>query len=841
MKKLFLLSLSVLFCCLGIAQEIRLSGKVMDAITHEPLAGAHIRIKSLNKVAASGNEGEFCIALPLDKEISLQISFVGYFSAEKKVHLKGDTNIVIKMEPDNELEDVYVYGARRHFGVSSTQMSAVSVPIERIETVPALLGEVDVMKVLQKLPGVQSQGEGTSGIVVRGGNYDQNLITLDGSTLYNSEHLKGFVSAINADMVNNVLLYKGAFPARYGARLSSVVDIGIREGDFEELKGSVGIGMLSSKIQLEGPIQRGMTSFNIGARVSYFDAIVMPMLEKVYDKPESLQPYAKMNFYDINAKLVHKFSDRDRLSAVFYLGKDVNDSSPTESTQTYSSDATAFHNKRGSMTENNWGNMVSSLFYTHKPENGLNINTNLSFSRYDYKLKIASEIEEVSAILNTADILSKYDEDSYIVHNSDINDLALATDFRLDRNRHELRWGAKISLQRLGPVVDVFKDSYRMVTTGGGERIESVQHVDTLMGNRYSMQTFSAYGEDDFELGRRWKMNLGLRYTLYAVKDKTYHSFEPRVSLRFLLNDRMSLKGSYSRMAQGLHLLTSSNLVMPSDLWVPVTEDIPLMTSDQLALGYNLNLTNGIDFSVEGYYKTMENVLEYGEGASYTRLNGDWQEQVVLGKGRSYGVELLVEKNVGKSTGWIGYTWSKSLRKFNSYNNIINGGNEFYANNDRRHNLNIVFTHTFNKHWKISGSWTFQSGRRGTLTTTSIYGGEPEEFDAFGNPMSSETYEYGDVWSASPEKIIHLDKFLKYYTFRERNGFVLPDMHRLDVGITYTAYTSIGVVDLSLDICNLYNRRNISNVYIGYHNNNTVLKGICLLPFMPSINIVLKF
>lgn len=840
MKKLFLFSLFLLFSQFAFSQNGTLKGKIVDAVTKEPLAGAHLFIKESNKVTVSGNNGEYSISLPLHAKLHLQTTFVGYKPYEFTVRLSGDTAMDILMVTDDALKGVYVYGARVDFGIKNTQMSAISVPIERMESVPALFGEVDVMKVLQKLPGVQSSGDGTSGIIVRGGNYDQNLITLDGSTLYNSEHLKGFVSAINADMIDNLVLYKGGFPARYGARISSIVDIGIKEGNFERIKGSVGIGMLSSKIQLEGPIWRGRTSFNVGARLSYFDVIAMPMLEKVYDKPEGLKPYANMNFYDINAKLVHRFSNKDKISAVFYWGKDVNDSEPTESTQAYSFMNKSYDNKRNNKTENQWGNLVSSLFYTHQGDNGLMINTNLSFSRYDYRLKIASEINEATTNSTTSDTLYKYTENSYIRYNSDINDIALATDLLLNRRKHSIRLGAKISLQKYGPVVDVFKDSYKKIWEEGNY-IETSQYVDTLLGANYYMKSFSLYAEDDFELSRRWKLNCGLRYSLYAVKDKYYHSLEPRLSLRFLLNNKMAIKASYSRMAQGLHLLSSTNLVMPSDIWVPVTNNIPLMTSNQWALGYNYNIFNGVDFSVEGYYKTMDNVMEYKEGASYTRMNGDWQEQVVLGKGKAFGVELLLEKKFGKSTGWIGYTWAKSLRKFDDYENVLNGGEEFYAGNDRRHNLNIVFAHEFNEHWKISGSWTFQTGRRGTITTTSIYGGKPNEYDAFGSPFSSELHKGGDIASTDPDKLIYLDKFLRYYTHKQRNGYVLPNMHRLDISATFTAQTSIGDIDISLNICNLYNRMNISNLYIGYHDNQTVLKGVCMFPFMPSLNIVFTF
>lgn len=841
MKKLLFFVLLVFRNLLLFSQSVNLSGAVCDASNKESLPGAHLHIAGTNRVVVSGSDGKYTMPLPKGETVAIEVTFVGYTSARFEISLQKDSVVNISMHPDGQLTDVYVYGARSDFGVNSTQMSAIAVPVESIKAVPAVFGEVDVMKVLQKLPGVQSANDGTAGIFVRGGNYDQNLITLDGSTLYNSEHLKGFVSAINADMVNNVVLYKGGFPARYGARLSGVIDIGIKEGDFEEIKGSVGVGMLSSKIHVEGPVFRGRTSFNVGARASYFDAVVMPLLEKVYNKPESVQPYAKMNYYDINAKLVHRFSENDKLSAVFYWGKDVNDSAPTESSQNFSASGIEYSNERGSKIENNWGNMVSSLFYTHKGDN-LRVNTNLSFSRYDYMLKNSALIDEEQKEAISGKTKYRYFEDSYIKYKSQVNDIALATDFLLLKGeRHDIRWGAKYSWQSFDPTTDVYKDSYKLISIDGGQMHEIRQFVDTLLGTNLNMHTLSLYAEDDFKFGKRWSANIGLRYSLYGVKWKTYHSLEPRVALKYLVNDKMALKASYSKMAQGLHLLSSSNLVMPSDIWVPVTKEIPLMRSEQLALGYNYNIAKGVDLSVEGYYKTMDNVLEYAEGSSYTKLNGGWEQQVVKGEGKAYGVELLLEKKAGNTTGWVGYTWAKSLRKFDIFGQEINGGEEFYAGNDRRHNLNIVFLHKFNEHWKVSASWTYQSGRRGTVTTTSIYGGKPDEFDAYGDVLAGSSYMWGETSSSNPEKIIHLNKLLKYYTTTQRNGFVLPDVHRLDVGVNYTTITSIGNISVSLDICNVYNRMNISNVFIGYQNNQTVLKGVCMLSFMPSINVNLTF
>ncbi len=746
------------------------------------------------------------------------------------------------------LPHIYVYGERAVSGAKSTQMSAISLPAMQVKVMPKIFGETDVLKVLQMLPGVQSTGDGKAGIYVRGGNYDQNLITLDGGTLYHAEHLKGFVSAINADIIDNVVLYKGAFPARYGARLSSIVDIGIKDGDFDKFKGSIGIGVLSSRLQLEGPISRGNTSFNIGARASYTKLIVTPFLEKIYDQPQSLRAYANMDYYDISAKLVHKFSNRDKISAFFYKGNDVNDSAPTDS-KSSSSNAYAdpseqiMQNKSiSNATECNWGNIVSSIFWRHEKDQGVSINTNFSFSRYDYMLKMSSKIDETQIAPLYNDTISQYKEDSYVKYNSEINDYSIASEFIFKTHeKHNLRGGLKFSWQQFGPLVDVYKDAFKKVRTGNSYTIFP-QYIDTVLGHNYNLQTLSLYAEDDFDLSEKWRTNIGLRYTLYIVKGKIYHSIEPRLNVRYLLNEDMSFKASYSRMGQGLHLLSSSNLVMPSDVWVPITKDIPLMTSNQVALGYNYNITNGIYASVEGYYKTMDNVLEYAEGSSYTGMHGDWQKMVVLGKGRAYGLEILLEKRTGATTGWIGYTLAKSLRKFDSSEGVINGGKEFYAGNDKRHNLNVVFSHQFNKHWRISANWTFQSGRRGTITTKGIYGGKPEEYDPYRYPFSGDLYKgQSEYISSAFDKPIHFMKYLRYYTPKERNGYILPYIHRLDLSINFTAFVGIGDLDISLDVYNVYNRMNISSVYLGYHENQPVLKGVCMFPIMPSLNIALTF
>ena len=703
-----------------------------------------------------------------------------------------------------------------------------------MKEVPALFGEIDVMKSLQRLPGVQSGGDGTAGIFVRGGNYDQNLITLDGSTLYNGEHLKGFVSAINAEMVDNVVLYKGAFPARYGSRLSSVIDIGVREGDFESYHGSASIGMLSTKVQAEGPIWKGRTSFNVAARASYFDAIVQPLLKSVYDNKKAMEPYAKMNFYDVNAKLVHRFSESDRLSAVFYWGKDVSNSSPTDSETNFGSKNGETRTKKNE-TKNNWGNLVSSLYWTHTAGDRFLMNVNASFSLYDYRL--SQNVSGYYESRKMGQLQRKTEEVSETRYDSKVKDASITADFRFRPvAAHDLRWGVKGSLQQLSPIIHAYSYNYDYTPTK-----ETRMETDRTIGKRQDLLTASIYAEDDWTVAPWLMANVGLRYSLFSVENKTYGSLEPRASVRFLLTPAMALKLSYARMAQGVHLLSSSNIVMPSDIWVPVTEKIPLMRSNQYAGGVNYEIMKGLEVSVEGYYKTMDNVLEYNNGASWLNCTGDWQSLVSLGKGRSYGVELMAQRSVGNTTGWVSYTWAKSLRTFDRPGQELNGGREFLAGNDKRHNFNIVVVQRLGQHWKLSASWTYQSGRRGILANTSMYGGVLQEWDPSFRPESSTLKE--QEYMQNRDDAAHWAEMPgMFVTYRERNNYKLPDVHHLDVGITYSvSHRGFGASEVNLSFYNLYNQQNINSVYIGKNENKYVLKGICMFPFMPSLTYTLKF
>lgn len=613
-----------------------------------------------------------------------------------------------------------------------------------------------------------------------------------------------------------------------------MIDIGVREGDFESYHGSASIGMLSSKVQAEGPIWKGHTSFNVAARASYFGAIVQPLLKSVYDNKKAMEPYAKMNFYDVNAKLVHRFSESDRLSAVFYWGKDVSNSSPTDSETKFESKSGEIRTKKNE-TKNNWGNLVSSLYWTHTAGDRFLVNVNASFSLYDYRL--AQNVSGYYESRKMVQIQRLTEDVSETRYDSKVKDASITADFRFRPvAAHDLRWGVKGSLQQLSPIIHAYSYNYDY-TLSKVTRTET----DRAIGERQDLLTASIYAEDDWTVAPWLMANVGLRYSLFSVENKTYGSLEPRASVRFLLTPAMALKLSYARMAQGVHLLSSSNIVMPSDIWVPVTEKIPLMRSNQYAGGVNYEIMKGLEVSVEGYYKTMDNVLEYNNGASWLNCTGDWQSLVSLGKGRSYGVELMAQRSVSNTTGWVSYTWAKSLRTFDRPGQELNGGREFLAGNDKRHNFNIVVVQRLGQHWKLSASWTYQSGRRGILANTSMYGGVLQEWDPSFRPESSTLKE--QEYMQNRDDAAHWAEMPGMFTtYRERNNYKLPDVHHLDVGITYSVnHRRFGASEVNLSFYNLYNQQNINSVYIGTNNKKYVLKGICMFPFMPSLTYTLKF
>lgn len=753
-----------------------------------------------------------------------------------------------------DLQEVEVTAKRHNFGVFSSQMSANSLSIEQIKKMPMLLGEVDVLKSLQRLPGVQSSGEGRAGIFVRGGDFDQNLFSLDGITLYNPEHLQGFVSAMNADMTDEVVLYKGAFPARYGSRLSSIVDVGMREGDMNKYHATITAGMLASHIQAEGPIWKGHTSFNIAGRISYFKLIVRPLLEEVvYDNPGQMDNYSNMKYYDINAKITHRFSNSSKLTGTFYFGHDTNEESPEVTTQSYKYDkyeevdgvnevvGTEYvDTKSRSQNINRKENLLGGLTYTHLFAPNLRLDAGVSYSGYDYRLGYNTSTESETKYDTTGygkemgETTKELSEFNNVRYASKVHDftgkLNLSYNWQIV---HDIQGGVQVNRTDLTPRINaqsyysqtVESSSSNLMPTSPEEKEEFYQNdVD----DKSSLTSWGAFIEDDWNITSWLKMNIGLRLQGYSAESETHLAVEPRVAARLLIGKGTAIKASYARMSQGIFLLSSGNLITPSDVWISLTKEMKPAISDQVSLGISHELTNGIQLSVEGYYKRLDNVVDYKEGSSMLEVKS-WRDMIAQGKGKAYGVEFLAEKTTGATRGHISYTWSKSLRNFDRPGMELNGGRDFYAIGDRRHNFNISITQRLSKNWDFSAAWILQSGRRANVATAQIHTGY---LDSFGIGIHPDAAIYNP------------DTYLSFMetasSFKEKNDYLFPTSHRLDISFTHHGSIGIGEMICDISIYNLYNKQNISSVYWGYKNSRPALLGVCLFPIMPSITLTLK-
>ncbi|MDR2823673.1 MAG: TonB-dependent receptor, partial [Prevotellaceae bacterium] len=673
------------------AQNVTVSGYITDSESGETLIAAAIFDQNTKKGATSNVYGFYSLTLPAG-ELSLEFSYVGYSAQTLKLSLQNDTAINIKLLRSIELQEVSVYGQRSEIGVRGSQISAIEVPVAQLKTVPAIFGETDVIKALQLLPGVQSGTEGMAGFYVRGGGPDQNLMLLDEIPIYNANHAMGFFSVFNSDALKNVTLYKGSFPARFGERLSSVVDIRMKDGDARNYHGNVSVGLISTKLNFEGPVIKDKTTFAISGRRTYFDILAQPVIALVAKDKDAEGTTAGYYFYDLNAKVSHKFSETDRLYLSFYLGDDA---IYTKLTDNYFKDGMS--NEYSSMMKMNWkwGNMITALRWNHLINSKLFVNTTAAFTRYRFFLDM-NQSEDYS-------INEVNQEETWSVtanYHSGINDAIFKSDFDFMLNpNHDIKFGLNYVFHQFKPDVIIVKEELSEINTDY-EPVDIQIHNNPIYANEIVL-----YAEDNFSAFDFLKINAGLRYSAFLVEKRFYNSLQPRLSARALITDNFSFKAGYSYMSQYIHLLSNSNISMPTDLWVPATRRVQPMNAHQVALGTFYNLKDKIEFSAEIYYKSMNNVLEYKDGASFFGLSTNWEDKVNAGRGWSYGFELMAQKTVGKTTGWVAYTWSKSERLFDRAGQEINFGRVFPAKFDRRHDISITASHKFSNRFDIGATW----------------------------------------------------------------------------------------------------------------------------------------
>ena len=808
MRRLILVILMLLPLSLW-AKHPTVSGYVTDVQTGERLIGATLIDARSGAGTTTNVNGFYSLTLPTDS-VALQVSYVGYDAiVVPPFVLRKDTVMELALSSTNVLAEVVVEGAQSVSGVQSVQMSAVEVPISQIKGIPAIGGEVDVLKAIQLLPGVQSGSEGSAGLYVRGGGPDENLILLDGVPLYSVNHMLGFFSVFNADAIKNVTLYEGNFPARYGGRLSSIIDVRQKDGDAYGHHGNLTVGLVATKLSFEGPIYwtkedwrryrnketvRAQTTFTVSARRTLYDLFMSPIVAAVSTKASEgeLATTAGYYFYDVNAKLTHVFSEDDKLSASFYMGDDVIYARLKTNEFGLGAGADADANMK---LRYNWGNLFAAANYEHRFNGRIYNTTQISFTRYKYNLGVTA-IEE-----------SKSDNERFelgLSYNSYIMDVMAQTNFEWRPNpRNEVHFGASYTYHMFRPQVGRF---YAEEQSNYGDM--SMDTTLALGGTNHTHEA-NLYIEETYTPCTWFKMNIGLHTALYHTDGKNYPSIEPRLGLRFLPHKDVAIKLSYAYMSQYVHMLSNTSVSLPTDLWVPVTADIPPMRSMQVAAGITYDLLHQVELSVEGYYKRMVNLLEYKDGASYMSAR-NWQDQVCVGDGWSYGVQFLAQRKVGPVTGWIGYTWSRTMRQFDRPGQEINFGRPFHAKYDREHDLSITLQYQINRKWEVATTFIYGTGTRGTIAL--------QKYD-----LNSDLYPGGTVSYVS-----------------ERNNFKMPDYHRLDIGATchlpdkkHAGFEHI----INMSVYNVYCN---FNPFLVYPRNGKMYK-LSLFPILPSVSYTFKF
>jgi len=751
--------------------KYNLSGTIRDANTGETLIGATVRLNGKTNIATSTNNyGYYALTQP-EGEYNVVISYAGYVSAVKRISLNKDTKLNEELKTANDLADVTVSAKnRKNENVKSAQMGLERVDMKSLNSIPVLLGEKDILKTIQLLPGVKSGGEGNTGFYVRGGAADQNLIILDEAVVYNSSHLLGFFSTFNADAIKDVSLYKGGMPAQYGGRLSSVLDVKMDDGNSKEFQFQGGIGLIASRLKAEGPIVKDKGSFMVSFRRTYIDLFLQASSDSSING-------STLNFYDINAKANYKIDDKNTIYLSGYFGKDnigVKD-----------------------LFENNWGNVTTTLRLNHIFSDRLFSNTSLIYNNYNYTVRLLNDVTNFKAT-------------------SLVRDFNLKQDFQYFSNKHTIRFGLNATHHRISPI-DITTTQVSQVNPLTQEKrygLESAVYVSDewaatdklnfLYGLRIA--AFSLLGPGNFSTYNASGNIISTEKVESGKFYKNYLNLEPRFSLSYLFNDENSIKASYNRNTQNIHILTNATSSSPTDQYVLSSNNIKPEIADQLAIGYFKNLKeNNYELSAEVYYKWLQNQIDY-KNAAQLLANSSVESELLYGTGRAYGLELFFKKKFGKLNGWVGYTLSRTERKFEALNN----GKYFPARQDRTHDVSVVGIYNLSKRWTFSSSYIYSTGNAVT-------------FPAGKYTIGGQT--------------------AYYYT--ERNAGRMPYNMRLDVSATLEARKR-GKYESSWNfgIYNLLARKNPYSIEFKTdptNPNKTIAEQTSLFGLIPSITWNFKF
>ena len=767
MRILYFILLLTLFTSGVFGQKVTLSGYLKDEKSGEALIGATVYVPELKIGVVTNFYGFYSLTIPKGN-YSVEVSYIGYETTSQKLNISEDKTLTFKMKDATEMiDEVVVTSEAKNKNVESVSMSMEKVSVKTIKKLPAFMGEVDVIKSIQLLPGIQSGGEGSSGLYVRGGGPDENLLLLDEAPVYNASHLMGFFSVFNADAIKDIQVYKGGIPAMYGGKASSVIDIRQKDGNSQEYHVSAGIGNLSSRLTVEGPIIKDKWSFIVSGRRTYLD---------VLGKAAGIDALEnnKLYFYDLNGKSNLIINDKNRIYFSTYTGDDFF--------------------SLGSSIFMRWGNTTFTTRWNHVYGSKVFSNLSLIYSRYDYNIGVpeggSSDFDWTSMI---RDWNLKYDFTYFLNPTNQVK-------FGADIAYHHFEPG-KIKTSEDGDILNLKLNSYNAVDVS--PYISNEQKLGGRITLQYGLRLsyFQQVGDGEvrsYTDGSLTEISEIQSYDNFEKIGEPFIYLEPRASFKYTLGPTSSLKGSYNRMVQNLHLISNTTSPMPLDIWLPTSKYIKPLIADQVALGYFRNfMNNAIETSVEAYYKDMNNVLDYINGADLF-LNESIETELRHGNGKSYGVEVLIKKQQGKITGWIGYTLSKTTRHIKD--TLVNEGKEYPATYDRTHDLSVVLSYQINKYWNISTSFVY----------------------ATGNPT---TYPIGKyrIGSSANDGTPLQEGGKQEYIYSDRNEYRLPDYHRMDLSVTYdwkkNDYRKFKQ-SINLSLYNVYMRRNAYSIYPEENEDN---------------------